>query len=121
MDIKADIIDYMGKYSGGVIVLLSIECGGSFTEGTIYYSDKDIILTVDESVEDSIGGTVYDWPGYRALLESILSKLVPYEEISGRIDDVDFDKYIAKPEKSVFISDEVDPVSILVATQSNLV
>lgn len=120
MEIKADIIDYMGKYEGGVLVLLSIECDGYFTEGTIYYSNENILLTLDENVERMIGGPVQQWHGYRALLESILSRLVPYNEISGRLDEVDFDKYIDTPENPVFISDEVDPDKIQVATQSNL-
>lgn len=120
MQIKADIVDYMGKFEGGVLVLLSIECDGLFTEGTIYYSNKDIVLTLDEAVEEKIGCSVVEWHGYRELLESILSKLVPYEEISGRIDDVDFGKYVDTPEVPVFVSDEVDPTSITIATQSNL-
>jgi hypothetical protein len=42
MDIKADVIDYIGKYEDGVLVLLSIDCDGDFTEGMIYYSDKKL-------------------------------------------------------------------------------
>ena len=120
MVIKADIVDYMGKFGGGVLVLLSIECDGLFTEGTIYYSNKDIVLTVDQAVEEKIGCSVIEWHGYKGLLESILSKLVPYDEISGRIDDVDFEKYIGTPEMPIFVNDEVNPENITVATQSNL-
>jgi ATP-dependent exoDNAse (exonuclease V) alpha subunit len=36
----ADIIDYLGKYENGVLVLLSIGYKGEFTEGTIYYSNE---------------------------------------------------------------------------------
>ena len=47
---------------------------------------------------------------------------LPYEEISKRIDDVDFEKYVSYYEDDmgkVFI-DEVNPDEIIVATQSNL-
>ena len=46
----ADIIDYLGKYENGVLVLLSIGYKGEFTEGTIYYSNEMLSLTVDESI-----------------------------------------------------------------------
>ena len=38
--ITADIVDYLGKYEDGVLVLLSIGYKEEYTEGTIYYSDK---------------------------------------------------------------------------------
>lgn len=49
--ITADIVDYLGKFDNGVLVLLSLNCNDSFTEATLYYSDKILVLTVDESVE----------------------------------------------------------------------
>jgi hypothetical protein len=38
LEITADILDYLGKYENGVLVLLTIGYKGEFTEGTIYYS-----------------------------------------------------------------------------------
>ncbi len=92
--IKADIVDYLGKYEDGVIVLLSINYNDeTFTEGTLYYSDKMLALTVDESVETEIGSPIELWSGYRELLEYILKRVVPYKEIINRLDDVDFSQY----------------------------
>ena len=95
MDIKitADIIDYLGKYDNGVLVLLSLNCNNSFTESTLYYSDKILVLTVDESVEKEIGSVIELWPGYRELLISILKRVVPYNEIINRLDDIDVSQY----------------------------
>lgn len=122
MKIKADIVDYMGRYETGILVLINVGVDDKFYEGTIFYSDKDIVLTVDNSIEEKLGSEIEFWDGYKDLLESILSKLIPYEEISKRIDDVDFEKYVSFYEEDFkkVVDAEVNPDEIIVATQSNL-
>lgn len=122
MKIKADIVDYMGKYETGILVLINVGVDDKFYEGTLFYSDKDIVLTVDNSIEEKLGSEIELWDGYKGLLESILGKLIPYEEISKRIDDVDFEKYVSYYEDDLgkVVVDEVNPDEIIVATQSNL-
>lgn len=118
MVITADIVDYMGKFEGGIIVLLSVMCNGTPYEGTIYYSDKDLVLTVDPLVETFLGEPIEKWEGYRSLLESIFSRLVPCSEIIGRLDDVDFSEFVSQQE-TIFLEDEINP-DIIGLTQSNL-
>jgi len=122
MKINADIIDYMGKYNNGVLVLISLSLENKFYEGTIFYSDSDIVLTVDENIEDILETKIEYWDGYKELLESILKKLIPYQEISSRLDDVNFEDYISFYEDDFnnLIEDEIDPNEIIIATQSNL-
>ena len=122
MEIKADIVDYMGKYENGVLVLINLSLEGKFYEGTIFYSDKQIVLTPDSSIEEKLGSQIELWDGYKDLLESILKRLIPYEEISKRIDEVDFEKYVSYYEEDFnkFVLDEIDPDQIIVATSSNL-
>jgi len=91
--ITADIVDYLGKYENGVIVLLSIGYKEEYTEGTLYYSDKMLALTVDESIESDLGSPIELWSGYKDFLVSILKRVVPYNEIINRLDDVDFTQY----------------------------
>jgi len=91
--ITADIVDYLGKYEDGVLVLLSIGYKQDYTEGTLYYSDKMLALTVDESIENDLGNPIELWSGYKDLLISILKRVVPYTEIINRLDDVDFTQY----------------------------
>lgn len=119
MEIKADIVDYMGKYENGVLVLLSINCDGSFSEGTVFYTEDNLVLTVDQSIEDKLG-PIEEWSGYKDLLESIFKKLIPCSEISTRIDDLDLDKYIEHPEEAEYIDEEINQDDIILATQSNL-
>lgn len=120
MEIKADIVDYMGKYENGVLVLLSIECDGSFSEGTVFYNDTNLVLTVDEEIEEKLGGSIKYWSGYKELLESIFKKLVPCSEIYNRIDEFDIYNFIESPEEGKYIDDEINPEDIILATQSNL-
>lgn len=91
--VDADIVDYMGLVEDGVLVLLSLNFDGSFYEGTIFYSEKDIVLTVDSYIEEKLG-VIEKWEGYENLLKSILSKLIPYTEIKNRLDTVNFQNYL---------------------------
>lgn len=104
---KADILDYLGKYNNGVIVLLSINYNGIFTEGTLYYSNDMLSLTVDESIENELGMKIEFWDGYRDFMETILKKVVPYNDIIGRLDEIDFSIYLSDNEDST-IGQDID-------------
>jgi len=106
--ITADVVDYLGKYENGVLVLLSIGYKGEFTEGTIYYSNEALALTVDESIEKDLDMPIELWKGYRELLVSILKKVVPYNEIINRLDDIDFTQYFIEPEIESKEAEDVD-------------
>jgi hypothetical protein len=109
-NITADIIDYLGKYENGVLVLLSINYNNNFTEGTLYYSDVMLALTVDESIEKEIG-QIELWDGYRDFLVSILKKVVPYDEIINRLDEINFSEYLT-PDTSSSFGEEIDEKDI---------
>lgn len=112
MEIKIDIVDYMGKMEGGILVLLSVNCDGSFSEGTIFYTPNNLALTVSEEVENKIGCKIELWSGYRDLLANTLKKLIPCEELLSRMDEVDFSKYLEYDGETGFIEDEIDPDDI---------
>lgn len=93
MEIKADILDYLGKVDDGIIVLLSLSCDGDYYEGTFYYKENLIALTPDEKLEEKLESPIEDWEGYNDLVIEIIKKLVPYEEMITRIDDLDLTQY----------------------------
>jgi hypothetical protein len=93
LEITADVVDYLGKYEDGVIVLLSISYKNKYTDGTLYYSDKMLALTVDESIEKDLNMPIELWSEYKELLVSILKRVVPYNEIINRLDEIDFSQY----------------------------
>jgi hypothetical protein len=112
MEIKVDIVDYMGKFENGILVLLSVNCDGSFSEGTIFYTSDNLALTVSEEVEKKIGTKIELWEGYQDLLTNILKKLIPCEELITRMDEVDFSKYLEYDGETGFVEDEIDPDDI---------
>jgi hypothetical protein len=130
MEIKADIIDYMGTYEGCIMVLISLMCDGEYSEATVLYHKDDLMLTVHKSVEEKIGFLIEEWEGYRDLLESIFKKLVPAEEMYSRLDPVNFEEFLSLDEDIYYIDEEVDDSELelldqqtleyLYATQSNL-
>jgi hypothetical protein len=107
MEIKADIIDYMGRIDDGVLVLLSITCDGEYSEATLFYNDEKILFTVDRSFEEKINSQIETWSGYKKLLESVLGRLVPAKEIAGRLDEVDFGQYV-EDQDDYFIDEDDD-------------
>ena len=112
MEIKIDIVDYMGKMEGGILVLLSVNYDGSFSEGTIFYTPNNLVITVSEEVENKIGSKIELWSGYQDLLANTLKKLIPCEELLSRMDEVDFSKYLEYDGETGFIEDEIDPDDI---------
>ena len=112
MEIKIDIVDYMGRFENGILVLLSVNCDGSFSEGTIFYTSDNLVLTVSEEVEKKIGSPIEMWPGYKDLLANTLKKLVPCRELITRMDEVDFSKYLEYDGETGFVEDEIDPDDI---------
>lgn len=93
MEIKADIIDYLGKVNDGIIVLISLSYEGEYYEATFFYQEHLIALTPDEKLEEKLGSVIEEWEGYNDLVLSIIKKLVPYDEMIKRIDDLDLGEY----------------------------
>ena len=72
-----------------------------------------LAVTVDQSVEDELGGSIEFWPGYRELLESILKRAVPYDAISSRLDELDFAKYLDVSDNSEYVDSTSGTQSII--------
>jgi len=93
MEIKADIIEYLGKVEEGIIVLLSLSYEEEYYECTLYYKDRLVALTPEEKLEEKLGSVIEDWEGYNDLMLEILKKVVPYDEMISRCDDIDMGQY----------------------------
>jgi hypothetical protein len=92
-ELKFDIVEYLGKLSGAIFVLLSLNYKDEFYEGIFCYKDDVLIITVDSKLEELIDCKIEDWIGYQQLLLSISKKVVPYNEMIGRIEDFDENNY----------------------------
>lgn len=84
-----DIIEYLGKFEDGVLVLISLNYEGNYYDTTFYYKDNFVTLTIDDDLEEIIG-QVELWSGYNNLVLDIMKKVIPGYEILGRLDELDF-------------------------------
>jgi hypothetical protein len=119
VEVTADIIDYLGRFGNGIIVLLNISIDDEYSEAVLFYNNDTIALTVSESVEDALGSTIEEWEGYREMLEFLFSRLVPSSELYNSLDEFDLERYLSPP-KSKFIDGRIDESNIVYGTQSNL-
>lgn len=88
-----DVLDYIGKYEGGVFVLLSLGFEDLFYEATFYYKENFVVLTVEEKLDEKLGCEIEDWSGYEQLMFDIIKRLVPYEEIINQVNDFKPEEY----------------------------
>ena len=84
-----DIIEYLGKFEDGVLVLISLNYEDNYYDTTFYYKDNFVTLTIDDDLEEIIG-QIELWSGYNNLVLDIMKKVIPADEILGRLDEIDF-------------------------------
>jgi hypothetical protein len=84
-----DVIEYLGKVNEGVIVLISINYNDKYYESTFFYKENLVALTPEENFEKEIGCQVEDWENYNNLVMMIIKKIVPYEQIINRMDEIE--------------------------------
>jgi hypothetical protein len=87
-----DIIEYLGKFEDGVIVLITLNYKDNYYDSTFFYREDFVTLTINEELEEIIG-KIEEWDGYNDLVIDIMKKTIPFDEIIGRVDDIDFSIY----------------------------
>ncbi len=93
---QVSILEYLGKLESGIMVLLSITYNNNYYECTYFYTDKDIVLTATQELEEEIGHKITEDDNYKDLIKSIIKMVVPYKEIYGRLDDIDFRRWMVE-------------------------
>jgi hypothetical protein len=89
MTISASIIDYIGKYEGGILVSVGIIQDKTFYEGIFYYTSDKMIITIDNKLKEKIGDIeLHD--EYIPFMESIINKVEPFNEIYDKLEDLNF-------------------------------
>jgi hypothetical protein len=90
---KISILEYLGLVNEGVLMFISIVWNEKYYEGTFYYTDKDILLTVSDDLEKDLGHSIKEDENYVNILREILRKMAPYEEVKTKLNPVDFKKW----------------------------
>jgi hypothetical protein len=121
MEIKADVIDYLGKMDDGVVVSVGVLFEEIYYNGILFYSNNNIVLSMSDSFEKKIELPIELWENYKLLLEIIFSKLENPTTIINSLKEFEIGKYLTKKEDKVnLITEEIDPNEIIIASQSNL-
>lgn len=88
-----DIIEYLGKFEDGVLVLISLNYENEYYDATFFYKDDFVTLTINEDLEELIG-EIEKYPLYNNLVIEIMKQVVPYKEMINRLDEIDFSGFL---------------------------
>lgn len=88
MMFKVSIIDYLGKYEGGIFVKVGILYENEFYDSLFFYTDDRMILTVSDDLLLKLGNQIENHPEYMDLLNLILSRVEPFENIYDQLDPI---------------------------------
>jgi hypothetical protein len=119
MEIKSSILDYLGKFEDGIMVLIALTCDNEYYEGVFYYNSNSIVLSVDERLEEKMGHRIEEYTGYVDLLRGILKNVVPYTQMIGRIDEVDFSQYLEFKDGGETEGEDINASEVDSGTQSS--
>ena len=85
---KASVIDYLGKYEGGILVSISIMFEGNYYDSIFFYTSNQMIITIDDSLKEVIGEIEFR-DDYIPLMESIIKNVEPYETVIDKLKEYD--------------------------------
>lgn len=102
------VLEYLGQLDIGILVLISIVYNSQYYEGTFFYTQDQMVLTVSEELESDIGHPINQDADYANLLSEILKKVIPFNEMYNRLDEVDFSKWAEYDESSEPDTNEVE-------------
>jgi hypothetical protein len=88
MFLSPSILDYLGKYEEGVLVLVGLLYEEKFYESMFYYTSDKMIITIDSELEKKIG-KIELHEKYTELMEYLINKVQPYEEIINELSEFD--------------------------------
>lgn len=88
MEIVPSIIDYIGRFEGGIFVKIGLMWNGKFYDSIFYYTDKDMVLTIDESMISDMDMFIEQHPEYLDLLKTIINMVDPYDSIIKDLEEI---------------------------------
>lgn len=88
MKITASVLDYLGKYEGGILVSVGLVYENTFYNSIFYYTSDKMIINVDDELSEKIGN-IETMDDYIPLMESIINMVEPYDKIINQVKDYD--------------------------------
>lgn len=87
MEITASILDYLGKYEGGILVSVGLMYNEKFYNSIFYYTQDKMIINVDESMIVDMKCEIEQHKDYLDLLKSIIEKCEPFETVVEKLEE----------------------------------
>jgi choline kinase len=91
--ISISILEYLGKVENGILVLIGVVHDKVYYEATFFYTEKDMILTISDDLEEVIGDIKFH-PEYSQILSELMKKVVPFDQLFDSIDPVNFARWV---------------------------
>lgn len=85
---EASVIDYIGKYEGGILVSIGIMYESEYYDAMFYYTADQMIINVDEKLENKLGYKIEEYPKYYELLESLIKSVDSYDIVIDKLEEI---------------------------------
>jgi hypothetical protein len=92
-EFELSVLEYLGKLEDGVLAIISVMYNSQYYEASFFYTDKDMVFTISDELESQVG-EIKNHPKYQDLLRKLIRITVPYNDIYGTLDPVDFTKWV---------------------------
>ena len=80
------VIDYLGKYEGGVVTSIGIMFEDNYYDAIFYYTETQMLINTDDKLKDIIGD-IEQHEYYYTLMEDLINKVEPYSVIYDTLDE----------------------------------
>jgi hypothetical protein len=88
MEITASILDYLGKYEGGILVSVGLMYNQKFYNSIFYYTSNRMIINVEEKMTQDMKYEIEEHKDYLLLLKSIISMCDPHEILINQLEEI---------------------------------
>jgi hypothetical protein len=88
MEITASILDYLGKYEGGILVSVGLMYNQKFYNSIFYYTSNRMIINVEEKMTQDMKYEIEEHKDYILLLKSIISMCDPHENLINQLEEI---------------------------------
>jgi hypothetical protein len=88
MEITASIIDYLGKYEGGILVSVGLMYKEEFFNSIFYYTGEQMIINVEDKMIEKMGHFIEEHTEYYTLMEDIINKVEPYDLVINQLQEI---------------------------------
>ena len=88
MRITGSILDYIGKYEGGILVSVGLMYNDKYYDSIFYYTSDQMIITVDDKMINDLGHYIEEDDDYLPLMENLINQCELHENMIDKLDEI---------------------------------